>query len=43
MSEGTALGKSVIKGSLPGAIRTAANTADGFLFPAPGTGPKTGG
>lgn len=43
LSEATSLGTSVIKGSLPGAVRTAANAADGFFFPAPGTGPNTGG
>lgn len=32
-SEATALGKQVIQGELPGAVRAVANKADGWLFP----------
>jgi hypothetical protein len=33
VSEGTALGKDVLKQSIPGAVRAAANRADGWVFP----------
>ena len=33
MAEATALGVEVVQGSLPGAVRSAANKADGFFFP----------
>jgi len=33
VSEGTALGKDVLKQSIPGAVRSAANRADGWIFP----------
>jgi len=38
VSEGTALGKDVLKQSLPGAVRSAANRADGWIFPTAQTG-----
>jgi hypothetical protein len=33
VAEATAIGTQVIQGSLPGAVRSAANKADGFFFP----------
>ena len=33
IAEATAIGTEVVQGSLPGAVRSVANKADGFFFP----------
>ena len=42
IAETTALGKQVIQGSLPGAVKTVANKADSFIFPKANTTNQTG-